>query len=672
MSHLIGHENLDILNILTKVRQRGAAINLGALRNANVDVDPPARTVRRVPPPATSDLPRLEAVARDGISLVTCARNRTDNLVEAIQSWIELNEIDEIVVVDWTSDIPVAEDLAARGIRDPRLRVVRVHGEEKWTLSYAYNAGFRLSRFDRIVKADADILINPDFFARNPLPDQGFVAGNWKLASKDQQHTNGFFYIHRAALARVGGFNEFITSYGWDDDDLYDRLAAAGAPRRDVVQETIYHQPHGDEERLEEAAKSRTGSAYDLITGNPHFGIRRNRYLVELMPDWKPHLEPLPMSYTVHPDGSEALERRAAHPNAVPRFVAERADDTALRIMASWRLGQSVLGLEDARLRSLLSAPASALSEQDVRRALRQQEREATGVPDLAAPAYVPHRTRLYIDAQHGLGNRLRAMGSAAAVAEATGRELVVVWQPDDHCQARLTDLYDYDGAVIEESFSRDARRLGARVYNYMEIEDGAQKDAPIDLTWAGDLYARSAYVLNCSGTSWEAENAFLQGLTPVSQVRDLVASVPAPNDLSVHVRMVGGAKDAHLSYESTDNWTEESQAEIGFWRNKSHFSAFLKRVEALRAQGEADRIFVAADTPEAYRAFKATFGGSAVHLHRELYDRSSEQLAYALADAILLGRAPRLLGSTWSSFTELALRLAPAPLAHEMSGKDF
>jgi len=668
--HLIGQENLDILNILTKVRQRGAAFNSGALRA--IDIAEPARPEGQMRSPTTTTLPRLEAIAKPGVSLVSCARNRTDNLAEAVLSWIALDELSEILIVDWSSDTPVAGDLAARGIRDPRLRVVRVEGEDKWTLSYAYNAGFRLSRYDRIVKADADILINPDFFDRNPLPDDGFIAGNWKLATKDQQHTNGFFYTHRAALARVGGFNEFITSYGWDDDDLYDRLETEGALRRDVVQDTIYHQPHGDEERLDEGVNRRSGSALDLITGDPHFGIRRNRYLVELMPDWKPHLEPLPLAHTTLPDGSEILRRRASHPNEVPRFVAERADDTALRVMASWRFGQAVLGLEDARLRCLLSQPAAALNEQDVRRALRQQERDAKPAPDIRAPAYVPHRTRLFIDAQHGLGNRLRAMGSAAAVAKATGRELVVVWQPDDHCEARLTDLFDYDGAVIEESFAADAARLGARVYNYMEIEAGAEKDAPIDLTWAGDLYARSAYVLNCGGTSWEAENAFLRDLTPVARVRGLVASVRAPNDVSVHVRMVGGAKDAHLSYESTENWTEESQAEIGFWRDKSHFSAFLNRVETLRKAGEADRIFVAADTPEAYRAFEATFGERATHLHRDLYDRSPEQLAYALADAILLGRAPRLLASTWSSFSELAMRLAPGPLAHEMSGKDF
>ncbi|MEC7762487.1 MAG: galactosyltransferase-related protein [Pseudomonadota bacterium] len=660
---------MDILNILTRVRQRGTAFNITSLRGlSDADTIIRRRTPTVAPQSVATHLPRLKPDGRPGISLVCCVRNRIDNLAEAVQSWIALDALDEILILDWTSDDPVAPALARRRIRDKRLRVVRAEGETRWTLSYAYNAAFRLSRYDRIVKADADIVIEPEFFARNPLPEAGFVAGNWRRVAEDQAHTNGFFYINRSDLARVGGFNEFITTYGWDDDDLYRRLHEAGVKRVDVDPITIYHQPHGDEERFEHATTPEADSAFDTIRRDPHFGIRRNQHLVEMMPMWRAHLAPLPLTHTVHADGTEGISRRGAHPNAVPRFVDERVDDSALRVMASWQFGPRVLGLDEPHLRALLDRPASDIAEEDVARALDEQESAITR----AAPAYVPQRTRLFIDTQHGLGNRLRAIGSAATIARATGRELVVVWQPDHHCEARFTDLFEYDGPVIEESFIGDAVRGGARIYNYMSIEEGGEKDAPIDLTWAGDVYARSAFVLRCPASTWEGQNTFLRDLVPAPHVRDLVASVRAPNDVSVHVRMIGGAKDAHLRYESADEWNNDDHEKIGYWRDKSHFSAFLKRVEALRAEGQADRIFVAADTPEAYRAFTDTFGARVSFLRRELYDRSPDQLAYALADAILLGRAPRLLGSTWSSFTELALRLAPSAPVQEMSGKDF
>ena len=40
--------------------------------------------------------------------------------------------------------------------------------------------------------------------------------------------------------------------------------------------------------------------------------------------------------------------------------------------------------------------------------------------------------------------------------------------------------------------------------------------------------------------------------------------------------------------------------------------------------------------------------------LERNNYDRSKEQLYYALADIILLSRCKQFYGSTWSSFSEL------------------
>ena len=60
------------------------------------------------------------------------------------------------------------------------------------------------------------------------------------------------------------------------------------------------------------------------------------------------------------------------------------------------------------------------------------------------------------------------------------------------------------------------------------------------------------------------------------------------------------------------------------------------------------------------------------IYLQRDKYDRSKEQIEYALADIILLTRTKLFLGSTWSSFSELVLRMAPVGQKYEMSGVDF
>lgn len=206
-----------------------------------------------------------------------------------------------------------------------------------------------------------------------------------------------------------------------------------------------------------------------------------------------------------------------------------------------------------------------------------------------------------------------------------------------------------------------------------MEVEAGAEKDALIDVDSTASLYARAAYVLNSPLSNWDSENAFLQSLRPMEAVRDMVASVHHPNDVSAHVRMAGGKDYEHLAYEQSEgNWTDEGHQAIAHWREKSHFNHFFKRLDTLTAEGRAERIFVAADLPETYAEFKAIYGDRVAMLEREVYDRSAAQLRYALADALLLGSSPLLLGSSWSSFSELAIRLSPQKMTSEMSGKDF
>lgn len=291
----------------------------------------------------------------------------------------------------------------------------------------------------------------------------------------------------------------------------------------------------------------------------------------------------------------------------------------------------------------------------------------------LIAPPSAP---RLFVDVQHGLCNRLRVMASAAVLAERTGRDLVVIWRPDHHCEARIGDLLDYPGAVIEDDMADLCRRQSAVVYNYMEIEPGAVFEAPIlpdPEEHAGkDVYIRSAYSLNSPLVRMEDEQVFLRGLIPTGAVLDLVGQVRRPNKVALHVRRSTGPGFDHLSFEAPDNWPPERHAELVAWRAKSQPERFMDRLDALIAEGRADTVFVAADHPDTYADFGTRYGQRVTWLDRPDYDRSARQLQYALADLILLTAAELFLASTWSSFSDLAQRLAPQGRAFEQSGKDF
>jgi len=287
-------------------------------------------------------------------------------------------------------------------------------------------------------------------------------------------------------------------------------------------------------------------------------------------------------------------------------------------------------------------------------------------------PALLLRRPKIFIDAQHGLGNRMRAIASAGAIAAGTDRELVIIWQPDAHCDCLCEDLFFPHGAVLTQGFATEAQDLGMQVFNYMEVEPGAVKDAPIIMGGLQDVYIRSAYPLVSPCSNWHTENLYIRNLQPNQIVRALVSSVRNPNDVSVHIRMEGGAEVQHLPYESALNWTVAAHQDIVHWRKRSHFKFFLPRLDQLIAQGIANKVFLATDTPAVQAEFERRYGSRVVWLPRPSSDRSSQSMVYALADAILLGRAPRLLGSNWSSFSELAARLSAAPMTVELTGRDF
>jgi hypothetical protein len=205
-----------------------------------------------------------------------------------------------------------------------------------------------------------------------------------------------------------------------------------------------------------------------------------------------------------------------------------------------------------------------------------------------------------------------------------------------------------------------------------MEIEDGAQKNARITLVPGIDVYGRSAYVFNSDKTAWEKENAFLRGLTPTQRIKDLINSFNVTNQLGAHIRMEAGKGLDHNTYDSVENWTQEGHNELYFWREKSHYSHFIKRIDHLMKDDPKLQLFLAADLPETYKVFQKHYGDKLSFLPRKVYDRSKEQIIYALADAILLSGCNRLLGSNWSSFSELAMRLSTSFSKIEMSGIDF
>ena len=184
------------------------------------------------------------------ISLTTGCLNRTDYLVRALDSWLAAPEIDEVVVVDWGNRVPLRE--ALRRFDDPRIVIARVDGQRGWKHSKCHNLEMRLSAGDLILRIDSDCLLGPGFFAAHPVKPGMFYAGNWRLApGMNEKGLSGTVYLRRSDMLGVGGYNERLLHYGYEDDDFYERLAMAGLSRADLNLGTLSHLHHPDRCRYE-------------------------------------------------------------------------------------------------------------------------------------------------------------------------------------------------------------------------------------------------------------------------------------------------------------------------------------------------------------------------------------------------------------------------------------
>ena len=182
---------------------------------------------------------------REGVSLITALKNRKEPLEEALQTWLAHDQIDEIIILDWGSDeslIPLVQKY-----QNGKIVLAVVKNQPGWVLSYAFNLAARLSSRTRLLKLDSDIRLLPDFFRHHRLSPDFFFTGNCEIARNDNElHLSGTFYAYRNDFFRANGYNEFITSYGWDDTDIYLRIESLGIKRKNINPDDISHIEHKD------------------------------------------------------------------------------------------------------------------------------------------------------------------------------------------------------------------------------------------------------------------------------------------------------------------------------------------------------------------------------------------------------------------------------------------
>ena len=302
------------------------------------------------------------------------------------------------------------------------------------------------------------------------------------------------------------------------------------------------------------------------------------------------------------------------------------------------------------------------------------------------------------IDVRYGLSNRLRALGSALALAAALGRPLVLVWRPEGHCNCSFGGIFpsvDVPGlpfAVVDLVNHVVLSTLPADSFTAVDlVAERWHREAPLPVDAQRHLFIRSHVLLPHAASQKQAQ---------VQQQLQLLASAMLPKEaqvadsqaIGVHVRHAFPDLAIAAELAAQPELARTKYYRVATMRRASSWANFVPLMEELARAHAASvplsspplRFFVAADTEQAYAGLAARFGEQRIlrNLRSCPTDGSScdartcaEQHG-ALTDMASLGRTALILGSGFSSFSTLAsqlgggIRRTPVPLL--LAGQHF
>lgn len=273
-------------------------------------------------------------------------------------------------------------------------------------------------------------------------------------------------------------------------------------------------------------------------------------------------------------------------------------------------------------------------------------------------------RPTLWLRPLNGLGNRMRAIAAARALAATTDAALTVFWEVGPGLEARYEDLFEPDGACKVRNIDPRVSRADALAY-LLYSEHPAVRGVPtgwIPRALFGERILRQLRPEDHAPealerlvrrgprtliTSWWAfyggvalDFSFFRPRPAQRAAVDAIAARFGPAAIGVHIRRTDNVNAIRLSPTA----------------------AFVAAMaDAVDADADA-RFFLATDCPDTERQIVARFGRRVITRPRETSRDSRQGMLDAVIDLFALARTRRILGSYYSTFSETAASLGGVP----------
>ena len=183
----------------------------------------------------------------NGSTILVPLMNRNANVEKNLSCWVNAG-FDEVVLMDWASEVPVASLPIVQ--RNESVRVIRVDGPTRYIRTWAMNLANRCIRRRKVFKCDSDVEVSSDFLNVHELRPGRFIVGDWQHARDlNERHLHGDVYYNLYDFDRVNGFDERIINYGQEDTNLTDRMLLAGLEKQVLSYDTLRHQEHSNTHR---------------------------------------------------------------------------------------------------------------------------------------------------------------------------------------------------------------------------------------------------------------------------------------------------------------------------------------------------------------------------------------------------------------------------------------